>query len=105
MQEQQPNVKKLRESIIQKKVIDAFERAGWLVVKIIQTNKNGWPDLQCLKDSRVVFIECKKEGKIKIDPLQNYRHNQIRKQGFLVKIINDTKQIQNVIEICNFLQK
>ena len=93
----------LAESTIQKKTIEAFEKSGWMVVKIIQTNRNGFPDLQCMKDSRVVFIECKKQGKTKIDPLQSYRHNQIRKQGFLVKIINDINQIQDVIKSCEIL--
>jgi hypothetical protein len=93
----------LRESIIQSKTIVAFEKSGWMVIKLIQTNRNGIPDLMCLKDGKTVFIECKTEDKNKVDPLQKYRHNELRKNGFLVKIINNINQIQDVINQCSFI--
>ena len=74
------------ESQIQKNIIAEYEKAGWLVVKIIQTNKNGWPDLQCHKDGITIFIECKKKG-CKLSPLQIYRHQELQKQGFKVIVI------------------
>jgi hypothetical protein len=69
-----------------------YERAGWLVVKIIQTTKNGWPDLQCHRNNVTEFVECKEEGD-NYDfenryPLQHYRHQELRAQGFTVKIID-----------------
>jgi hypothetical protein len=97
------NCVSLRESIIQKKTIKAFEDAGWFVVKIIQTNRNGFPDLQCLQNGKIVFIECKREDKKANEPLQLYRHSQLRKQGFLVKVINNINQIQDVINQCSFI--
>lgn len=93
----------MRESIIQSKTIIAFEKSGWMVVKLIQTNRNGIPDLMCLKDGKTVFIECKTENKSKVDPLQTYRHNELRKKGFLVKIINNINQIEDVINQCSFI--
>lgn len=76
----------LPESIIQKKVTQKFEAAGWLVVKIIQTTMNGWPDLQCHKDGVTIFVECKASGKSP-GALQRYRHAQLRDQGFRVLVV------------------
>lgn len=72
--------------------MEVYEKHGWEVVKIIQTTKNGWPDLQCHKNAITVFIEAKEEGKIKNYPdqwpLQHYRHEQLRAQGFRVHTID-----------------
>lgn len=83
---------KLPESQIQKSVIKKYERDGWYVVKILQTTKNGWPDLQCHKLGITEFIECKEEGNgydfARRFPLQHYRHEELRAQGFTVKVID-----------------
>lgn len=75
------------ESYIQSHVKQQYEKNGWLVVKIIQSTLNGWPDLQCHKDGQTIFIECKAPGK-KPEPLQIYRHQQLREQGFTVLVID-----------------
>ena len=77
----------MRESRIQNKVIKQYESQGWLVVKILQTTLNGWPDLQCHKDGITLFIEVKADGGI-LSPLQHHRHSQLRAAGFTVLIIN-----------------
>lgn len=78
----------LQESIIQKQVKHTYEQHGWLVNKIIQSTLNGWPDLQCHKDGVTLFIECK-GSRGKVSEIQAYRHQQLRKQGFEVLIINN----------------
>lgn len=83
MQKPKPPQRKSSESIIQKKVRLQYEKEGWLVVKIIQTTKNGWPDLQCHRAGVTVFIETKATGKTASE-LQKYRHRQLRSQGFTV---------------------
>lgn len=75
--------RKLPESTIQKKVRLQYEKDGWLVVKFIQTTKNGWPDLGCFKNKVAVFIETKATGKTASE-LQKYRHKQLRAKGFIV---------------------
>jgi len=85
----------LKESIIQKKVSSYFKQRGWLVVKIIQTTLNGWPDLQLHKDGQTVFIETKAENGI-VSPLQFYRHEQLIKQGFEVYVIHSLNDLHNV---------
>lgn len=82
----------MRESEVQTKVIALYEKAGWLVVKIIQCTLNGWPDLQCHKNNKTIFIECKATGET-ADPLQEYRHHLLRQQGFEVYIIDDPRKV------------
>ena len=84
---------KLKESIIQKKIRLQYEADGWLVVKIIQTTKNGWPDLQCHKGATTVFIETKATSKT-ASPLQKYRHKQLREKGFIVLTKDNYDQIR-----------
>lgn len=71
------------ESEIQRKIIRQLEADDWLVIKIIQCNKNGFTDLIALKNKRAVFIEVKRPGE-KPTELQLYRHKELRGQGFEV---------------------
>lgn len=87
----------MKESFIQSKIIKDLEAAGWMVVKLIQTNKNGIPDLLCLKNKETVFIEVKSEKGI-VSELQKYRHRQLAQQNFLTIIAYSTKDI---LKLCN----
>ena len=84
----------MRESQIQSQIIHWLEKEGWLVVKIIQTNKNGWPDLQIHKLGVTIFIEVKSEKGI-VSELQRYRHKQLTEQGFFVFITKSLKELQH----------
>jgi hypothetical protein len=80
------------ESKIQAKIKARFEQAGWIVVKLIQTNCNGIPDLMCLKGGKTVFVEVKQPGK-KPTKLQQFRHDQLTQNGFQVFILSSEKEI------------
>lgn len=71
------------EQQIQSKIIKNLEKEGWYIVKLITTTKAGIPDLLCLKNGRTVFIEVKKPGEDS-EPLQKFRHQELRQQGFQV---------------------
>lgn len=86
----------MRESEIQHKIITHLEKLGFYVVKIIQTNKNGWPDLQAHKNGETIFIEVKSEKGV-VSELQKYRHKQLTEQGFKVIIATNLKNIQDGI--------
>ena len=80
------------ESEIQRKIIKKLTDQGWYVVKIIQTNKNGFPDLMCLKSGRTIFIEVKRpEGKPR--PLQVYRMKEIMGYGFECYVMSSIHDI------------
>ena len=80
------------ESKIQSNIKARFERAGWMVVKLIQTNCNGIPDLMCLKNGKTIFIEVKQPGRDATE-LQKYRHAELIKQGFTVHVMTSEKDI------------
>jgi len=73
------------ESKIQTKIILQLTKEGWYCVKLTKTNKNGIPDLMCLRKGVTMFIEVKQVGG-KLSEIQKYRHEEIRKQGFKVKV-------------------
>jgi len=79
----------MTEQQIQKKIIDRYTANGWYVIKLIKTNKNGIPDLLCLKSGETpLFIEVKTETG-KLSKLQEYRIDEIKKAGFDAEILRN----------------
>jgi len=77
----------MSESSFQSKIIKKLEKEGWYVLKLIQTNKNGIPDLLCLhSEKKPKFIEVKaKRGKL--SKLQKFRHEEIyKKTGIITEV-------------------
>lgn len=74
------------ESKIQSGVIRSLRMQGYLVVKIGLCSLPGFPDLIALKDGKAKFVEVKRPGE-RPRPLQEYRHRQLREQGFEVEVI------------------
>lgn len=66
----------------QTKTIKKYEAEGYLVINLIKTNKNGIPDLLCLKDGESpLFVECK-EKTDRLSKLQEYRIKELQSLGF-----------------------
>jgi len=86
----------MKESDIQFDIIKWLESNGWYVVKHIQTNKNGFPDLSAYKNGYCVFIEVK-TPRGKVAELQKYRHKQLASFGFATIITTNLKDLQNAI--------
>lgn len=83
------STKQRLESVIQSSLIKKYESQGYMVVKLILTNKSGIPDLLLLKDGKASFVEVKREGQ-KPRPLQEYRIKELRSLGFEVHVENGT---------------
>jgi Holliday junction resolvase len=80
----------MSEQKVQAKKIKELEPAGYYVVKLIRTNKNGIPDLLAIpKDSDVLFIEVK-DTNGKVSKLQEYRINELKSHGIKVEIHKPT---------------
>jgi Holliday junction resolvase len=79
------HLNEISEQKIQTKIINQLTKEGWLCVKLIKTNKNGIPDLMCLKDGITMFIEVKRPNG-KLSELQKIRIKQLRDLGFNCKI-------------------
>ena len=65
----------------QQEIIKEYENQGFTVLKIIRLNKSGYPDLMCLKDGKVIFIEVKEE-KDNLKELQKKRIKELKQLGF-----------------------
>ena len=65
----------------QNKVINDMKLQGFTVVSVVKLSSNGYPDLMCMKDGDVVWIECK-ESNDTLKPLQKYRIDELRLNGF-----------------------
>ena len=82
------------ESIIQREIIRHLEGEGWFVLKLIQTNKNGIPDLLAIRQGETIFVEVKRAG-AKAKPLQEYRMKEIHLHGvnsFVAHSIEEVKK-------------
>lgn len=78
----------MSEAKIQAAIITNLEKAGWYVIKLIQTNKNGVPDLLAIKGGKSVFIEVKAPGR-KPTAMQLYRHLQLSCAGVMIHVTSD----------------
>ena len=84
------------ESIIQHEIISYLERCGWYVVKLIQTNKNGIPDLLAIRQSEIIFMEVKRAG-AKARPLQEYRMKEIQLKGVNSFVAHSVEELKKEI--------
>ena len=76
----------MTEQQIQSKRIKELESIGYYVVKLIETNKNGIPDLIAIPpDSDVLFVEVK-TPKGKTSKLQEYRLEELKKHGVRTEV-------------------
>tara|TARA_R110001632_G_scaffold24300_4_gene68002 strand:+ start:937 stop:1182 length:246 start_codon:yes stop_codon:yes gene_type:complete len=76
----------------QTKIIKEYENNGWMVINLIRTNKNGIPDLLCIKEGeRPIFIECK-EWNDTLKPLQKFRIKELLNYGVDAICMKDKKK-------------
>lgn len=76
----------MTEQQIQTKKIKELEAQGYYVIKLINTNKNGIPDLIAIPpNSDVLFVEVK-TATGKVSKLQEYRHKELNNKGIKVEI-------------------
>ena len=75
----------MTEQDIQAKLIKQYESQGWTVLKLMQLNKAGYPDLLCLMPYRVKFVEVK-GPKGRLSKVQKYRIAELKAAGFDVEV-------------------
>jgi hypothetical protein len=81
----------MTEQQIQKRIIDEYEAQNYYVIKLSKTNKNGIPDLLCLRaDKKPVFIEVKKKNGV-LSALQKHRIKELKKYDFDAFVLDHTK--------------
>jgi Holliday junction resolvase len=81
------------ESKLQKKIINDLKKKGWIPLKIILCNLPGFNDIIAYRNKVSVFVEAKSPGK-KAEPLQVYRHDILKKQGFTVITVDSWEEYE-----------
>lgn len=85
----------MRESEIQRQIIERLGKSGWLVVKLERTNWNGIPDLLCLRNGVAIFIEVKAEKGV-VAELQKHRLETLNRLGFYAIVARSVNDIQTL---------
>ena len=89
---------KMREKIIEEKLVKAIRLMGGLAPKFVSPGFDGVPDrLILLPNGRMAFAELKAPGK-QLRPLQKRRKRQLEALGFRVFVIDNTDQIGGVLD-------
>ncbi|MEM8575549.1 MAG: VRR-NUC domain-containing protein [Pseudomonadota bacterium] len=78
------------ESAVEKKVCVFARNAGWLVHPKADANNRGWPDRTFSKPGVLMFVEFKRPGG-KPTLLQLHRHEELRKRGYTVHVIDNVE--------------
>lgn len=80
------------EQQIQSKKIKQLESEGYYVIKLINTNKNGIPDLIAIpKNADVLFVEVKRPSG-KLSKLQEFRLKELNEHGLRTEIYKGEEQ-------------
>ena len=88
----------MREKTIELQLTRTVKSIGGMCPKFVSPGTDGMPDrIVLLPGCRIGFVEVKAPGK-EPRPLQVKRHRQLRALGFLVFVLDDSKQIPGIIE-------
>ena len=88
----------MREQRIEHQLVRQVSKLGGLALKFVSPGMAGVPDrLLLFPGGKAVFVETKAPGK-KPRPLQMHRHEQLRALGFRVYVIDEMKQIREVLD-------
>jgi Holliday junction resolvase len=76
----------MTEGDIQARIMKRLRAEGYYCIKIVQATASGLPDIVALKPDEVLFVEVKRPGE-RTSRIQRYRHEELRAQGFAVKVM------------------
>lgn len=89
----------MKEKTIEQKLVSEIKLLKGLCLKLSCPGFSGMPDrLILLPKGKIGFVEVKRKGE-KPRPLQVSRHKLLSALGFKVFVLDDKKQIEEIIEI------
>ena len=87
-----------REIIIEQKLLSAVKGRGGIAPKFVSPGYDGMPDrIVLLPGGHIGFVEVKAPGE-KPRPLQEARHELLRRLGFKVYVLDDEQQIGGILD-------
>ena len=88
----------MTERDIEKALVTAVKQKGGICPKWVSPGYAGVPDrIVLMPKGRAAFVEVKRKGE-KPRPLQEYRHRQLRALGFKVYVLDDIKNIKQILK-------
>lgn len=87
----------MKESTIQKQIIDYLHDLGAWTVKTIQSNKAGVPDIIACLDGSFLALEVKRDAKAKVSALQRRTIKQIEAAGGVAAIVTSLNQVKELL--------
>jgi Holliday junction resolvase len=85
--------KPVSEAKIQAEIIRVLQSRGWYVVKLIQTTKNGIPDLIIHKIGITAYLEVKRPGH-KLAVLQQLRFDELKSVGIMAYMVTGVDDLK-----------
>jgi Holliday junction resolvase len=87
----------MRESQIQKKIIEYLNEIGAYTIKTISTNRNGCPDVICCLNGLFIALEVKAENG-RLSKLQEYHQEQIKNSGGVAAVVKSVDEVKEILE-------
>ncbi len=88
----------MREKTVEQKLVSEVKKRGGICPKWVSPGLDGVPDrMVLLPDGKFGFIEVKAPGE-RPRPLQLARHDQLRRLGFKVFVLDDVEQIGGILD-------
>lgn len=88
----------MREKDIEQRLVREVKKHGGICPKFVSPGFDGMPDrIVLLPFGRFAFVEVKAPGE-KPRRLQTSRHRKIRQLGFKIYILDDVKNIKNILD-------
>jgi len=89
--------KLIREKEVENKLIAAVKKMGGICPKWVSPGTDGMPDrIVLLPGGKIAFVELKAPGK-KPRALQIRRHEELRRLGFQVLVLDDPEKIGGIL--------
>lgn len=88
----------MREKEVERHLVEAVRRRGGIAPKLVSPGYDGMPDRLVLMDGgRMAFVELKAPGK-KPRELQLKRMDELKRLGYLVKVVDSVDKIREVLD-------
>lgn len=87
----------IREKEVEKKLVAAVKKIGGICPKWVSPGTDGMPDrIVLLPEGKIAFVELKAPGE-KPRALQIRRHEELRRLGFQVLVLDDPEKIGGIL--------
>ena len=88
----------MKESAVQKKIIDYLHSVGAWTVKTIQCNKAGVPDILACYKGKFIALEVKRDSKSIVSTLQKRTIKQIQRAKGISAVVTSVEEVKDILD-------